>query len=444
MTSSVNLRTEVPGPRSRELMRMVQEHTPAGVFHVTPVVVAQAKGALVTDVDGNTYIDFAGGIGVLNIGHCADEVVAAIKDQADRYLHLCFMVALYEPYLELAKKLNEITPGDFPKKTILFNSGSEAVENAIKIARAYTQRPAVIAFERAFHGRTMLALSLTGQVRPYKEGFGPLFPEVYRLPFPYAYRCHDCLESPCDRHSPEYLYELFRGQVAPSSVAALIAEPVLGEGGFVVPPKDYFPRLKQICEEHGILFIADEVQTGFGRTGKLFACEHFGLEPDLIITAKSLAGGLPLSAITGRAEIMDAPGLGSLGGTYGGNPLACRAALAAIDIIEKQGLPARAQEIGARVLARFRRLQERFPLIGDVRGLGAMVAMELVKDRSSKEPATEETALIVQRCYQNGLLVLKAGAGGNVIRTLTPLVISDQQLEEGLSILEKAIAGVSV
>jgi 4-aminobutyrate aminotransferase/(S)-3-amino-2-methylpropionate transaminase len=423
-------------------MRLAEEHTPKGLAHVTPIAVARAEGALLTDVDGNTFIDFAGGIGALNAGHRAGGVVEAVKEQADRYLHLCFMVTLYEPYVRLAQKLNEITPGDFPKKTILFNSGSEAVENAVKIARAYTGRPAIITFERGFHGRTMLALSLTGQVRPYKDGFGPFMPEVYRIPVPYAYRCDDCLETPCERHSPEYLSEIFRAHVAPESVAAVIVEPVLGEGGFVIPPLDYFPGLKRICEEHGILFIADEVQTGFARTGRMFAVEHFGVEPDIMITAKSLSGGTPLSAVTGRAEVMDAPPLGSLGGTYGGNPLACRAALAAIEVIEKEGLVTRAQELGTRVLDRFRAMQERYKLIGDVRGLGAMVAMELVKDRGTKEPAGEETARIIRGCYESGLIVLKAGAGANVVRTLMPLVISDEQLEEGLAILEEAVRGV--
>lgn len=437
---SVELRTEVPGPRSRQIMRLAEEHTPKAVFHLTPIAVAYAKGALLTDVDGNTYIDFAGGIGALNSGHCDDGVVEAIRDQAGRYLHLCFMVTPYEPYVDLARKLNEIAPGSFPKKTILFNSGSEAVDNAIKIARAATRRRAIVAFQRAFHGRTMGAISLTGQEKPYKEGLGPFLPEVYHAPFPYTYRCGQCLEAPCETHSPQCLLELFRSQVSAENVAAVIVEPVLGEGGFVVPPMDYFRGVKRICDEHGILFIDDEVQTGFGRTGRMFAIEHFGVEPDIVITAKSLSGGTPLSAITGRSEVMDAAPFGSLGGTYGGNPLACRAALAAIDVIEKEGLAGRAEELGRRVADTFSRWQESYPLIGDVRGLGAMVAMELVKDRTTKEPAREETAAIIQACYENGLIVMRAGAGANVIRTLMPLVITDEQLEEGLSILERALA----
>ena len=425
-------------------MRLVEEHTPRAVGHATPIAIDRAEGALLTDVDGNRFIDLAGGIGAMNAGHCADEVTAAIKEQAERYAHLCFMVTLYEPYVRLAQKLNEITPGDFPKKTVLFNSGSEAIDNAIKIARAYTRRNAIISFERSFHGRTMGALSLTGQAKPYKDGVGPLLADVYRVPFPYTYRCGDCVETPCDHHSPECLYDIFRSHVAPENVAAVIAESVLGEGGFVVPPPDYFAGVKRICDEHGILFIADEVQTGFGRTGKLFAMEHFGVDPDIIITAKSLSGGTPLSAVTGRAEVMDGPTPGSLGGTYGGNPLACAAALAAIDVIQKNGLPARAQEIGAKTLKRFRQMQERHGIIGDVRGLGAMVALELVKDRRTKEPATEATAAVVRWCYENGLIVLKAGAGSNVIRTLMPLVITDEQLEEAFDILDGALTAVPV
>ena len=437
---SVVLRTEIPGPKSRELMRLVEEHTPRGVAHVTPIAVARAEGALLTDVDGNTFIDLAGGIGAHNVGHRADEVTAAIKEQVDRYLHLCFMVMLYEPYVLLAKRLNEITPGSFRKKTILFNSGSEAVDNAIKIARVYRRRNAIISFERSFHGRTVGALSLTSQVKPYKDDVGPLLADVYRAPFPYTYRCTECTETTCERHSPDYLHEIFRAQVAPENVAAVIAEPVLGEGGFVVPPPGYFAGVKRICEEHGILFMVDEVQTGFGRTGRLFAIEHFGVEPDIIITAKSLSGGTPISAITGRAEVMDGPTVGSLGGTYGGNPLACAAALAAIDVIQKDDLVHRANQIGARTTRRFRELQVRYPIIGDVRGLGAMVAMELVKDRGTKEPATEETAAVIRKCYESGLIVLKSGAGSNVIRTLMPLVITDDQLDEALDILEKALA----
>ena len=443
MAGSIVLKTEIPGPKSRDLMRLVEEHTPRGIGHVTPIAIAHAEGALLTDVDGNTFIDWAGGIGAMNVGHRAGDVTTAIKEQADAYLHLCFMVTLYEPYVRLAQKLNEIAPGDFRKKTILFNSGSEAIDNAIKIARAYTGRHAIVSYERGFHGRTVGALALTGQFKPYKVGVGPLLADVYHIPFPYTYRCGDCVEMPCDRHSPEYLREVFRCRIAAEDVAAVIAEPVLGEGGFVVPPPGYFAEVKRICEENGILFIADEVQSGFGRTGRLFAVEHFGVEPDMVITAKSMSGGTSLSAVTGRAEVMDGPALGALGGTYGGNPLACAAALAAIDIVQKDGLLARAEEIGARTMRRFRAMQEKHALIGDVRGLGAMVAMELVTDRKTKEPATEATAAVLRRCYENGLIILKSGAGSNVIRTLMPLVITDKQLEEGFAVLERALGEAS-
>lgn len=440
MVSSVKILTEIPGPNSRRLLKMVEEHVPRGVYHVTPIAVSHAKDALITDVDGNTYIDFTGGIGALNVGHCADAVVEAIKEQAEKFLHVCFHVVLYEPYAYLAKKLNEITPGNFPKKTMFANSGAEAVENAVKIARAYTKRPAIIAFERGFHGRTLLAMTLTGQVHPYKAGFGPFAPEVYRMPFPYSYQCSSGPTYPCcSIHTADYLYEMFKSHVPAENVAAIIVEPILGEGGFVVPPKDYLARLKEICQEKGILFIADEVQTGFGRTGKMFAMEHYNVEPDIIVTAKSLAGGTALSAVTGRAEIMDAPQAGGLGGTYGGNPLACAAALATIDFMEKERLVERSQEIGDRTIKRFTEMQEEYNVIGDVRGLGAMVAMELVKDRITREPDGEATGFVVKRCYEQGLLILRAGGSHNVIRTLMPLVITNDQLDEGLSILEQAI-----
>jgi 4-aminobutyrate aminotransferase/(S)-3-amino-2-methylpropionate transaminase len=424
-------------------MSLVEEHTPRAVVHLIPISVARAEGALITDVDGNTFIDFAGGIGAMNSGHRADRVVEAIKEQADQYLHLCFMVTLYEPYVELARKLNEIVPGSFPKKTILFNSGSEAVDNAMKIARVATGRRAIIAFDRAFHGRTMGAVSLTGQARPYRTGMGPFVPEIYHAPAPYSYRCDSCGESTCATHSPRILLEMFRSEVAAEEVAAIIAEPVLGEGGFIVPPLGYFRELKQICEENGILFIADEVQTGFGRTGRMFAIEHFGVAPDITITAKSLSGGTPLSAITGRAEVMDSAPVGSLGGTYGGNPLACRAALAAIETIERENLLPRSEQIGRRLAQAFAAWRDKYRLIGDVRGLGAMMAMELVIDSVTKEPAREATAAVIKHCYEQGLIVMRAGAAANVIRTLMPLAITDEQLEEGLTILEGAIAAAS-
>jgi len=429
---TVKLVTEVPGPRSQQLLAEVHQHTPKCLSHGTPLGIARAEGATLTDVDGNVYLDFGGGIGTLNVGHSAPAVVEAVREQAGLYQHLCFMVTAYEPYVQLAARLNALVPGDFAKKTVLFNSGAEAVENAVKIARAYTGRPGIIVFDRAFHGRTMLAMAMTGQINPYKIGFGPFPPEIYRVPYPYTYRHPDArLE----------LEQLFRTDCPPERVAAIVLEPVLGEGGFLVPPPWLLPELRKVCDQHGILLVADEVQSGFGRTGKMFACEHFGVVPDLIVMAKSLAGGLPLSAVTGRAEILDALTPGSIGGTYGGNPLACRAALAAIDLIEKENLCARAAQIGARVKERV--LSWKHPLIGEVRGLGAMVGLELVKDASTKEPASAETAALLGECLRRGLLILKSGAHANVIRTLMPLVITDEQLEEGLDILEASLAAVA-
>ena len=437
--------TEIPGPKSRALLERRQHAVPRGPFNVAPIFVKSARGAIVEDVDGNTYIDFAGGLGCLNVGSSAPEFVAAIKDQVENFSHTCFHVAMHEPYLELAEVLNQLTPGDFPKKTFFANSGAEAVENAVKIARSYTGRPAVIAFEDAFHGRTLLALTLTSKVKPYKAGFGPFAPEVYRLPYAYCYRCAYSLTYPeCNlRCATPALEDLFKRHVAAESVAAVIFEPALGEGGFVVPPREFFNELQDVCRRNGILLIADEVQTGLGRTGTLFACEQFGIEPDILITAKSLGAGLPISSITGRAEIMDGPIEGGLGGTFGGNPLACRAALAVLDKIERQNLCSRAREIGHKVMGRFRDFQRRFPIIGDVRGLGAMCALELVKDRNDKEPAKEATEQFTQRALQKGLFTITAGTFGNVVRTLMPLVIADAELDEGLKIMEATLSEIS-
>jgi 4-aminobutyrate aminotransferase / (S)-3-amino-2-methylpropionate transaminase / 5-aminovalerate transaminase len=416
------------------------KHIPQGPFNTHPIFAAMAKGAVITDVEGREYIDFAGGIGVANAGHCDDEVVKAIQDQASKYIHTCFHVVMYEPYVELAKKLNEITPGSFPKKTMFANSGAEAVENAVKIARHATGRPAVIAFEDAFHGRTLLAMSLTSKMKPYKSGFGPYAPEIYRMPYAYCYRCAFGLEYPsCELHCAYYLKEFFNIYISSEQVGALIVEPVLGEGGFVVPPKEYFKVLQKICRDNGIIFIADEVQTGFGRTGKMFAVEHFEIAPDILVMAKSIAGGLPLSAITGKTEIMDHPQVGGLGGTYAGNPLACRAGLAVLDQFEKKKLLAKGEEIGKKVMKRFKEFEEKYPVVGDVRGLGAMVGMELVVDRRTKEPATALTKQLVIKCREKGLLMISAGTHSNIIRPLMPLVITDEQLERGLKIIGEAL-----
>jgi 4-aminobutyrate aminotransferase / (S)-3-amino-2-methylpropionate transaminase / 5-aminovalerate transaminase len=442
--ATIKLRTSVPGPKSQELMRRREAAVPRGIYHATPIFAARAEGAVLEDVDDNRFIDFAGGIGCLNAGHGAPAVVAAIRNQADAFLHTCFSVALYENYIAVAEKLNAITPGRFPKKTILVNSGAEAIENAIKLARAYTRRPAIICFEDAFHGRTMLTMSLTSKTHPYKAGFEPFAADIYRIPYAYCYRCSYSLKYPsCDVFCARHLEDTFKRLVAAETVAAVIAEPVLGEGGFVAPPLEFFGFVQDICRRHEILFIADEIQSGFCRTGAMFACERYGIAPDLLVSAKSIAGGLPLAAVTGRAEIMDGPGVGGLGGTFGGNPVACAAAIAAIDTLQRENLAARAMKLGEEFEARASEWRTRFPLIGDARGLGAMRALELVKSRETLEPAKQETEQIIRYCYEHGLIVLSAGTYGNVVRVLVPLVVTDEQFEEGLAILEAAIAAVS-
>jgi 4-aminobutyrate aminotransferase/(S)-3-amino-2-methylpropionate transaminase len=413
---------------------------PRGPSNSTPVFVARAEGAVLEDVDGNRYLDFAGGIGCLNIGHRAPRVISAIREQLEKHLHLCFAVTPYESYIAVAEKLNALAPGKFSKKTILLNTGAEAVENSIKIARAYTKRPAVICFEDAFHGRTLLAMSLTSKTHPYKASFEPFASDVYRIPFAYPYRG----ESGATAETfALHLENAFKRSVAPESVAAVIAEPVLGEGGFVIPPRDYFKLLENICRKHGILFIADEVQSGFARTGKWFASEHFGIEPDLIVSAKSLGGGMPIAAVTGRAEIMDAPGAGALGGTYCGHPASCAAALAAIETIERDGLLERSTALGNHFAERARGWQKRWPLVGDVRGLGGMCAIELVRNVETREPADTETKEIVRHCCQHGLIIIAAGTFNNVVRILVPLVVTDAQFDEGLNVMEAAVASVA-
>jgi 4-aminobutyrate aminotransferase / (S)-3-amino-2-methylpropionate transaminase / 5-aminovalerate transaminase len=442
--ATIQLRTSIPGPKSQELMRRRVAAVPRGVYHATPIFAARAEGAVVEDVDGNRLIDFAGGIGCLNVGHRAPRVVAAIREQVDAFLHTCFSVAPYAKYIELAEKLNSLVPGNFAKKTILVNSGAEAVENAVKSARAYTHRPAIICFEDAFHGRTMLTMSLTSKTHPYKAGFEPFATDIYRIPFAYCYRCSYSLKYPsCNVFCAHHLEDTFKRMVASEAVAAVVVEPVLGEGGFVVPPREFFSAIQDICRKHKILFIADEVQSGFGRTGAMFACERFGIAPDMLVSAKSIAGGLPLAAVTGRAEIMDAPGIGGLGGTFGGNPVSCAAALAAIETLETDNLSSRAEKLGERFETRARSWQKKLPLIGDVRGLGAMRALELVRSAESREPAKEETEQVLRYCHEHGLIVLSSGSYGNVVRILVPLVITDAQFEEGLDILEAALQSVT-
>jgi 4-aminobutyrate aminotransferase / (S)-3-amino-2-methylpropionate transaminase / 5-aminovalerate transaminase len=439
--STIQLRTPVPGPKSRALAARREAAVPRGVSQATPVYVARAQDAWLEDVDGNRYLDFAGGIGCLNAGHRNEAVTSAIEEQLQKFLHTCVQVTPYENYVRLAERMNEATPGDFPKKTFFLNSGAEAVENAIKIARAHTGRSGVIAFEDAFHGRTMMALALTSKTHPYKAGFAPFPGEVHRIPYAYCYRCSYSLKYPsCDIFCARHLEDTFRRVVASEDVAAVIAEPVLGEGGFIAPPPEFFRIVMDVCRKHGVLFIADEVQSGFGRTGKMFACEHYGIEPDILVTAKSLGGGLPLAGVTGRSEVMDAPGVGGLGGTFAGNPLACAAANAVFDVFEHGDLLARANSIGEQFQKRAQEWKTRFELIGEVRGLGAMRAIELVKSRDTREPAPDETKRISQYCYEHGLITITAGTYGNILRLLVPLVITDEQMDEGLNVLESALA----
>jgi 4-aminobutyrate aminotransferase / (S)-3-amino-2-methylpropionate transaminase / 5-aminovalerate transaminase len=433
VTRSIELKTEIPGPRSREILerkaRVVAD--PLSVF--LPVVVEQGHGATITDVDGNTFIDFTGGVGCLNVGHSHPQVVAAAQEQLDRFSHTDFTIVPYEVYVTLAERLCELAPVRKPAKAAFFNAGAEAVENSIKFARSFTGRPAVVAFEGGFHGRTLLALSLTSKTHPYKAGLGPFAPEVYRVPFPNEYR------GPSAAEALEALERALLTQVAAETVAAIVIEPVQGEGGFVVAPPEFLQGVRRICDENGIVLVVDEVQTGYGRTGAMWGIEHAGVEPDLVTIAKSIANGLPLSAVIGKAEIMDAPGDSAIGGTYVGNPVAQAAALAVLDVFEEDDLSARAAGIGETIRARMLSWQERWDAIGDVRGLGAMLAIELVTDRGTKEPAADLASKVVEAAAERGLLLLKSGIYSNCIRVLTPLVISDAELDEALDVWEQAL-----
>jgi 4-aminobutyrate aminotransferase/(S)-3-amino-2-methylpropionate transaminase len=435
--------TEVPGPRSRELWARREKAIPAAVFNTVPVFVERAEGGIVEDVDGNRLIDFGAGLAVLNVGNTSPAVVKAVTEQAERYLHTCFHVTLNEPYVALAERLNELTPGDHEKRTMLVNSGAEAVENAVKLARYATGREKVVTFEHAFHGRTLMAMSLTAKEMPYKKGFGPFAPEVYRLPFAYPYRCPS--GQPPESCGPSCVEAVLgrMEEMGPETIAAVVVEPVQGEGGFIVPPPEFLPALAEFCRSHGILLVADEVQTGFGRTGTWFGIEHSGVVPDIVTTAKALGGGLPLGGVTARAELMDAVHVGGLGGTFGGNPLACAAALAVIDTIEGGDLLSRSARLGERLMGALRGLKERIALVGDVRGLGSMVAMELVEDRETKEPAKEAASRVIKECYERGLIVLKAGTYDNVVRLLPPLSMDDALVERGLELLGEAVSATA-
>lgn len=443
-TRAINIRTEIPGPRSREILARRDAAIPKGLGRATPVVVERASGALVTDVDGNTFIDFAGGIGALAAGHTPAPVVEAIQSQAEKLLHMSIMVATDDGYVALCEKMNQVTPGSFAKKTVLTNTGAEAIENAIRTAREATGRAAVICFEGAYHGRSLLTATLTSKYDTYKKNFGPFATDIYRLPFPYLYRRPESLSAEqFEQMMIQQFDHALTAQVDPSAVAAVILEPVQGEGGFIPTPKRFMEHLYRRCREHGMVFIIDEVQTGWGRTGKLFATEHYDIEADILVTAKSMGSGMPISAITGRAELMDAVHVGGFGGTYGGNPVACAAALRSIETIISNNLPTRAMHLGEIVHGELTRWQQDISLIGDVRGMGAMLAMEFVRDPKTKAPAKDETAAIAAEACQRGVIVLKTGLYNSCIRLLMPLVIPEAQLLEGLAALEGAVRKVA-
>jgi 4-aminobutyrate aminotransferase/(S)-3-amino-2-methylpropionate transaminase len=442
--TTINLVTEIPGPKSRAMVARREAALAQGNAKLTPIAIERAQGAAVLDVDGNTLLDFAGGIGMLAVGHCPPNIVKAIQDQAEKLIHMCSIVSSYEPLVTLAELLNQITPGNHAKKSTISNSGAEAVEASIKLARAYTGRGGIIVFEGAYHGRTNLTMAMTSKYALFKKGFGPFAPEVYRLPFPNLYRRPpEMSEEGYVEYACRQLDNALIAQIDPNFVAAIVIEPVQGEGGFIPTPPRFLERIRQICSEYGIVMIADEVQCGFGRTGKLFACEHYGIVPDLIISGKSLGAGMPIAAVTGRAEIVDAPHPGGLGGTYSGNPLACVSAIEAIKLINNEPFLSRATALGRRIRAHLEQIQQEYPnRIGDVRGLGPMLAMELVKDAESKSPDMETTGAITAATLQRGLITIRAGLYSNCVRFLPPLNISDAQIDEAMTIVRQAVASV--
>jgi len=435
------IRTAIPGPKSLELTARRKAALPAGVGAAVAIFAERASGGIVVDVDGNSFIDLGGGIAVLNVGSSAPKVVEAVTEQVKRFTHTCFQVTGYESYVTLAERLNALVPGSEPKRSFFVNSGAEADENAVKIARSFTGRQAVVVFDHAFHGRTLLTMTLTAKAMPYKSGFGPFAPEVYRVPFSYPYRCAAGASAEhCGDACADLAIEAMDKQIGGNRIACVLAEPVQGEGGVIIPGDNFLPRIAEYCKQHGIVFIADEVQAGMARTGKMFSCEHFGLVPDLITTAKGLGGGMPIGGVTGRADIMDAIHPGGLGSTFGGNPVSCASALAALSEIESRDLVGRAQHLGEMVLAPcLAKLAEEVPGVGQVRVIGAMAAIEFVTDRSTKEPDPAAASKIVAACHAEGVILLKAGTYDNIVRMLPPLVISDELLNDGLSVLEKAV-----
>ncbi len=435
-----NLITAIPGPKSAELIKRRGEAVSASLGTAFPVFIERAEGAIIIDVDGNSILDLGAGIAVLNVGHSASKVVENVKTQIEAFTHTCFMVVPYIGYVEVCEALNRLTPGTHKKKSALFNSGAEAIENAVKIARKFTKRSAVVVFEHGYHGRTNLTMAMTAKSMPYKDGFGPFAPEVYRMPLAYPYRCDACTK-PCESSVLAMVIHKIEKEIGASNVACIVIEPILGEGGFIVPCKGFLPGLAKFCKENGVIFIADEVQTGFARTGHMFACEDESVVPDLIVTAKGIAAGLPLAGVTGRAEIMDSIHLSGLGGTYGGNPVACAAALGAIETIEKDNLVERANKIGKIMNDALNAMAKKYPIIGEVRGRGAMQAIELVKPGTT-EPNPEALTQALKYCVSKGVLILSAGTYANVIRLLPPLMIDEALLKDGLAVLDEAIASI--
>jgi len=440
VTQKRNLLTAIPGPKSAELLKRRGEAVSASLGTAFPVFIDHSEGAIIVDVDGNSILDLGAGIAVLNVGHSAKEVRENVKRQIDAFTHTCFMVVPYTGYVEVCEALNRLTPGTHKKKSALFNSGAEAIENAVKIARRFTKRSAVVVFEHGYHGRTNLTMAMTAKSMPYKDGFGPFAPEVYRMPLAYAYRCDACTK-PCESSVLSMVLHKIEKEIGASNVACIVIEPILGEGGFIVPCKGFLPGLAKFCKENGIVFIADEVQTGFARTGDMFACEDESVIPDLIVTAKGIAAGMPLAGVTGRAEIMDSIHLSGLGGTYGGNPVACAAALGAIEIIERDNLAQRANKIGKILTDALNAMAKKYPIIGEVRGRGAMQAIELIKP-GTLDPNPEALTAILKYCTSKGVLILSAGTYSNVIRLLPPLIIEEDLLRDGLAVLDEALASI--
>jgi 4-aminobutyrate aminotransferase/(S)-3-amino-2-methylpropionate transaminase len=435
-----NLITAIPGPKSAELIKRRADAVSASLGTAFPVFIERAEGSIIVDVDGNSILDLAAGIAVLNVGHSTPKVIENIKTQVDAFTHTCFMIVPYTGYVEVCEALNRLTPGKFKKKSVLMNSGAEALENAVKIARSYTKRQAIVVFEHGYHGRTNLTMAMTAKNMPYKDGFGPFAPEIYRMPMAYPFRWNGD-QAKCAQEALEIITHKIEKEIGAKNVAAIVIEPIQGEGGFIVPPKGFLPGIANFAKENGIVFIADEVQTGFGRTGKWFACEDENVEPDIVTTAKGIAAGLPLSGVTGRAEIMDSIHLSGLGGTYGGNPIACAAALGAIETIERDNLVERANKIGKIMTDALNEMAKKYSIIGEVRGRGAMQAIELVKP-GSDEPNSEAQAAIIKYCVSKGVLILSAGTYANVIRLLPSLAIDEALLKDGLSVLDEAIASL--